>query len=74
MALVVLTLNLSAVVAFLLGETERMKLLKDPGILKRRNDINNLDKKDTEGILFALDGLLRDAKSKISISIKNPPM
>ena len=58
--------TLDTTVAFLLGETEDMHLLKDPDMLKRLNDINNLPKKDKEGILFALDGLLRDAKTRLA--------
>lgn len=58
--------TLDTTVAFLLGETEDMELLKDPDMLKRLNDINNLPKKDKEGILFALDGLLRDAKTRLA--------
>ena len=58
--------TLDTTVAFLLGETEDMELLKDPDMLKRLNDINNLPSKDKEGILFALDGLLRDAKTRLA--------
>ena len=58
--------NLNTTVAFLLGETTDMELLKDPDMLKRLNDINNLPAKDKEGILFALDGLLRDAKTRLA--------
>lgn len=43
--------TLDTIVAFLLGETEDMELLKDPDMLKRLNDINNLIlKHDAEGI------------------------
>jgi transcriptional regulator with XRE-family HTH domain len=56
--------TLDTTVAFLLGETDDMELLKNPDMLKRLNDINNLTQKDREGILFALDGLLRDAKTR----------
>jgi len=35
-------------------------------MLKRLNDINNLPTKDKEGILFALNGLLRDAKKRLA--------
>ena len=58
--------TLDTTVAFLLGETEDMELLKNPDMLKRLNDINNLPQKDREGILFALDGLLRDAKTRLA--------
>jgi hypothetical protein len=35
-------------------------------MIKRFKDINNLPEKDKEGILFALDGLLRDAKTRLA--------
>jgi len=35
-------------------------------MLKRLNDINGLPEKDKAGILFALDGLLRDAKTRLA--------
>ena len=58
-----LAATLDTTVAFLLGETDDMELLKDPDMLKRLNDINILPPKDKEVILFAIDGLLRDAKT-----------
>ena len=57
---------LDTTVSYLLGETEDMELLKDPDMLKRLNDINDLPPKDKEGILFAIDGLLRDAKTRLA--------
>jgi hypothetical protein len=42
-----------------------MNLLKDPAMLKRLNDINSLPDNDRSGIFFALDGLLRDAKTRL---------
>ena len=57
---------LDTTVAYLLGETEEENILKDPNMLKRLNDINSLPQKDKEGILFALDGLLRDAKTRLA--------
>ena len=58
--------TLETSVAYLLGETEDINLLKDTEMLKRLNDINNLPTKDREGILFAIDGLLRDAKTRLA--------
>ena len=58
--------TLQTTVGFLLGETDDMNLLKDPEMLKRLNDINNLPEDDRTGILFALDGLLRDAKNRLA--------
>ena len=57
---------LDTTVSYLLGETEDMEVLKDPDMLKRLNDINDLPQKDKEGILFAIDGLLRDAKTRLA--------
>ena len=39
-------------------------MLKDPDMLKRLNDLNELSDPDKDGILYALDGLLRDAKAR----------
>lgn len=58
--------TLDTAVAFFLGKTEDMELLKDPDILKQLNDINNLPSKGKEGIFFALDGLVRDAKTRFA--------
>jgi transcriptional regulator with XRE-family HTH domain len=53
-------------VGFLMGESEEMNVLKDPGMLKRLNDLVSLPQKDKEGILYVLDGLLRDAKTRLT--------
>jgi transcriptional regulator with XRE-family HTH domain len=55
---------LSTTLGFLLGESEDMNLLKDPLMLKRLNDINQLAERDKEHILYTIDGLLRDAKTR----------
>ncbi len=39
-------------------------LLKDPKMLKRLQDIDNLPNEDKNGILYALDNLLKAAKLK----------
>jgi hypothetical protein len=41
-----------------------MDLFKDPAMLKRLNELNSLSDPDRDGILYALDGLLRDAKAR----------
>lgn len=46
------------------GETDDMDLFKDPAMLKRLNDLNSLSDPDIDGILYALDGLLRNAKAR----------
>ena len=45
-------------------ETKDKNILKDPLMLKRLNEINNLPEKDKECILYALYGLIRDAKAR----------
>jgi transcriptional regulator with XRE-family HTH domain len=61
---------LNTTVGFLLGESEDMYLLKDPSMLKRLNDINQLPERDKEHILYTIDGLLRDAKTRQSYSMQ----
>ncbi|WP_341836407.1 helix-turn-helix transcriptional regulator [Chitinophaga pollutisoli] len=55
--------ELETTVGFLLGETKQVNVLKDPAMLKRINDIDALPETDKQHILYALDGLLRDAKT-----------
>jgi len=57
---------LDTTVGFLTGESAEMNVLKDPGMLKRLNDLVCLPQKDRDGILYALDGLLRDAKTRLT--------
>ena len=47
-----------------IGEIDTSNVLKDPDMLKRLNDLNELSDPDKDGILYALDGLLRDAKAR----------
>lgn len=46
------------------GENKNAELLKDPAMLKRLQDIDNLPNEDKNGILYALDNLLKAAKLK----------
>jgi len=39
---------------------------KDPVMLKRLQELLALPDSDRDGILFALDGLLRDAKTRVA--------
>lgn len=55
---------LDTTVGYLLGESDEINLLKDPLMLKRLNDINLLSDQDREHILYTIDGLLRDAKTR----------
>lgn len=55
---------LDTTVAYLLGEDKSSVLLKNPDMLKRLQDIENLSDEDRRGILYALDNLLKAAKLK----------
>lgn len=55
---------LETTVGYLLGETKQENILKNPDMLKRINDINALPEKDKEHILYALDSLLQNVKTK----------
>ena len=55
---------LDTTVGYLLGETTSNDVLKDPAMLKRLNQINELRDEDKKCILYALDGLLRDAQTR----------
>lgn len=57
---------LDTTVGYLLGETDRADLFKDPAMLKRLQDINTLADNDKHCILYAIDGLLRDAKTRVA--------
>ncbi len=59
---------LDTTVGYLLGETEDTNLLRDPEMLKRMNEINNLPVEDKKCILFAIDAMLRDSKSRATYS------
>ena len=56
--------NLDTTVGFLLGESEDLNILKDPSMLKRLNEINELPSNEREALLFNVDAVLRDAKTR----------
>jgi transcriptional regulator with XRE-family HTH domain len=56
--------ELDTTVGFLLGETNQVNVLKDPAMLKRLNDIDALPEEDKKHILYTIDALLRDAKTR----------
>ncbi len=56
--------RLNTTVAYLIGEAEDSEIFKDPEMLKRLKEINNLPKDDKHCILYTLDGLLRDFKTR----------
>ena len=60
---------LNTTVAYLVGETQDNELLKDTDMLKRLKDINDLPKQDKQAILYNLDALLRDAKTRLAYKV-----
>lgn len=59
---------LETTIAYLLGEAETDELFKDPAMLKRLKEINALPEKDRECILYNLDAVLRDVKTRQAYS------
>ncbi len=55
---------LGTTVGYLLGETESINILKDPNMLKRLNDISSFSDDDKKHILYALDAMIRDTKTR----------
>lgn len=55
---------LETTVGYLLGEAANNDVLRDPAMLKRLNEINDLPDHDKQCILYTIDGLLRDAKAR----------
>ena len=55
---------LQTTVAYLIGEAETDELFKDPAMLKRLKEINALPPKDKAAILYNLDAVLRDVKTR----------
>jgi len=51
-------------VGYLLGETEQTNVLKDPTMLQRLNQISSLSDDDKHCILYTLDGLLQNVRTK----------
>ena len=55
---------LNTTVGYLLGETEQENLFRDPDMLKRWNEIENMEKDDKSHILYTIDGLIKSVKLK----------
>jgi len=49
---------------YLLGESDQENILKDPGILKRLNDIEGMEPEEKSHVLFTLDALIQKIKLK----------
>ena len=55
---------LNTTVGYLLGENEELNLFKDPIMLNRFKEIQNLSEDDKHCILYAIDNLLASAKTR----------
>ena len=55
---------LDTTVGYLLGEVEEGDTFKDPIMLQRLKDINSLSDEDRKCVLFNIDAVLRDAKTR----------
>ena len=61
---------LDTTVGYLLGESKDVNILKDPVMLQRLNEINALPEKDKDCILYAIDGLLQNVRTKKAFATK----
>jgi len=59
-----LAINLNTTVAYLIGEADSDELFKDPEMLKRLKEINAMPEQDRKCVLFNLDAVLRDYKTR----------
>lgn len=57
---------LDTTVAYLVGEADTDELFKNSDMLRRLKDISQLPEQDKEAILYNLDALLRDAKTRLA--------
>jgi len=55
---------LNTTVGYLLSETEQENVFKNPDMLKRLNEIENMQEEDKNHILYAIDGLIKSVKLK----------
>lgn len=59
---------LDTTVGYLLGEIEESDLFKDPAMLKRLKEINQLSEEEKKCVLFNIDAVLRDSKTRKAYS------
>ncbi|MGY5351875.1 hypothetical protein ACXGQW_04825 [Wenyingzhuangia sp. IMCC45533] len=59
---------LNTTVGYLLGESNNTIIFKNPEMLKRFEELNNLPEHDKNCILYTLDGLLQNVKTKQAYS------
>lgn len=55
---------LNTSVGYLLGETDKSDLFKDPVMLQRLNELENMASEDKSHILHVLDGFIKSVKFK----------
>ena len=55
---------LGSTVGYLLGETDNANLFKDPAMLQRLSDLENMQNDDKTHILHVLDNFIKAAKLK----------
>jgi len=55
---------LDTTVGYLLGETDKADLFKDPKMLKRLSELDKMEKEDKKHILHVLDGFIKSVKLK----------
>jgi len=56
---------LDTTVGYLLGETEKANLFKDPKMLKRLQDIVSLPQKEKESLLLNIDNFIKATKMSL---------
>lgn len=61
---------LDTTVGYLLGESKEANALKDPVMLNRLNEISTLPEDDRHCILYAIDGLLQNVRTKKAFATK----
>ena len=55
---------LNTTVGYLLGETDKADLFKDPVMLQRLAELDNMQSEDKNHILHVLDGFIKSVKLK----------
>lgn len=61
---------LDTTVGYLLGEAADSNIFKDPAMLQRLNEISALPEDDKHCILYTIDGLLQNARTKKAFAHK----
>ncbi|MEI3801367.1 MULTISPECIES: helix-turn-helix domain-containing protein [unclassified Chitinophaga] len=61
---------LNTTVGYLLGEAANSNTFKDPAMLQRLNEISSLPEEDKHCILYTIDSLLQNARTKKAFAHK----